>query len=71
MSRPPRGSEGRGAADSALAALKTAGMTVSVLPPAEVAKLREKVKPVVDKYTASVGEATVKELMAEVAKVRK
>ncbi|RYF57220.1 MAG: TRAP transporter substrate-binding protein, partial [Comamonadaceae bacterium] len=31
----------------------------------------QKVKPVIDKYTASVGEATVKELMAEVAKVRK
>ncbi|MEJ8854817.1 TRAP transporter substrate-binding protein [Variovorax robiniae] len=61
----------RGAADSALAALKTAGMTVSELPPAEVAKLREKVKPVIDKYTATVGEATVKELMAEVGKVRK
>jgi tripartite ATP-independent transporter DctP family solute receptor len=61
----------RGAADSALAALKQAGMTVTELPPAEMAKLREKVKPVIDKYTASVGEPTVKELMAEIAKVRK
>lgn len=60
----------RGAADSALAELKKAGVTVTELPPAEVAKLREKVKPVIDKYTASVGEATVKELMAEIAKVR-
>jgi len=61
----------RGAADSALEALKQAGMTVTELPPAEMAKLREKVKPVIDKYTASVGEPTVKELMAEIAKVRK
>ena len=61
----------RGAADSALEALKQAGMTVTELPPTEVAKLREKVKPVIDKYTASIGEATVKELMAEIAKVRK
>lgn len=61
----------RSAADSALAALKKAGITVTELPPAEVEKLRQKVKPVIDKYTASVGEATVKELMAEVAKVRK
>ncbi|MDM0050033.1 TRAP transporter substrate-binding protein [Variovorax sp. J22R115] len=61
----------RGAADSALEALKTAGMTVTELPPAEMAKLREKVKPVIEKYTASVGDATVKELMAEIAKVRK
>jgi TRAP-type transport system periplasmic protein len=61
----------RGAADSALDALKKAGMTVTELPPAEMARLREKVKPVIDKYTASVGDATVKELMAEIAKVRK
>ncbi|RYF78638.1 MAG: TRAP transporter substrate-binding protein [Comamonadaceae bacterium] len=61
----------RSAADSALAALKKAGITVTELPPVEVEKLRQKVKPVIDKYTASVGEATVKELMAEVAKVRK
>ncbi|MEJ8823611.1 TRAP transporter substrate-binding protein [Variovorax humicola] len=61
----------RGAADSALEALKQAGMTVTELPPTEVAKLREKVKPVIDKYTASIGEATVKELMAEIAKVRR
>lgn len=61
----------RGAADSALDALKKAGMTVSELPPEEMAKLRAKVKPVIDKYTASVGEATVKELMAEIEKARK
>jgi len=34
-------------------------------------KLRAKVKPVIDKYTASVGETTVKELMAEIEKARK
>jgi tripartite ATP-independent transporter DctP family solute receptor len=61
----------RAAADTALDSLKKAGMTVTELPPAEMAKLRDKVKPVIDKYTASVGDATVKELMAEVAKVRK
>ncbi|MDM0019528.1 TRAP transporter substrate-binding protein [Variovorax saccharolyticus] len=61
----------RGAADSALESLKKAGMTVTELPPAEIAKLREKVKPVIDKHTAAVGDATVKELMAEIAKARK
>lgn len=61
----------RGAADSALAELRKAGITVTELPSAEVARLREKVKPVIDKYTASVGEATVRELMAELEKVRK
>ncbi|WP_256856471.1 TRAP transporter substrate-binding protein [Variovorax sp. KK3] len=61
----------RAAADGALDQLKKAGMTVTELPPAELAKLRDKVKPVIDKYSATVGDGTVKELMAEVAKVRK
>ena len=51
--------------------LKKAGMQVTELPAAEMAKLREKMKPVIDKYAASVGEATVKEVQAELAKLRK
>lgn len=58
-------------AASALAELKKAGMQVTELPPAEQAKLREKMKPVIDKHAATVGEATVHELMAELAKLRK
>ena len=46
-------------------------MVVSEIPPQETAKLRAKVQPVIDKYSASVGEATVAELMAEVEKARK
>ena len=65
----------REASRSAVAAnlelLKKNGMTVTQFPPAEVAKLREKMKPVIAKYTASVGEATVNEMMAELAKLRK
>ena len=61
----------RSAADSALEALRKAGMTVSELPPEEMATLRAKVKPVIDKYSASVGEATVRELMSEIDKVRR
>jgi tripartite ATP-independent transporter DctP family solute receptor len=61
----------RGEADKALQALKTAGMVVTELPPEEIAKLRTKVKPVFDKYAASVGMETVNELNAEIAKVRK
>ena len=34
-------------------------------------KMREKVKPVIAKYSAQVGEDTVKEVFAEIAKVRK
>ena len=39
--------------------------------PAEVAKLREKMKPVIAKYTANVGEGLVNEVNAELAKLRK
>ena len=51
--------------------LKKNGMTVTEFPPAEVAKLRDKMKPVIAQFTASVGEATVAEVMAELAKMRK
>lgn len=61
----------RSQSDSALEDLKKAGMQVTELSPAEMARLRDKVKPVVDKHAAVVGEATVKELYAEIAKVRK
>jgi TRAP-type transport system periplasmic protein len=61
----------RGAVAKNLDLLKQNGMTVSQFPPAEVAKLREKMKPVIAKYSAAVGEATVNEVMAELAKLRK
>jgi TRAP-type transport system periplasmic protein len=51
--------------------LKKAGMQVSELPPAEQARMREKMKPVIDKHAATVGEATVHELMNELARLRK
>ena len=51
--------------------LKKGGMQVSEFPPAEVAKLREKMKPVIAQFSASVGDETVKEVMAELAKMRK
>jgi hypothetical protein len=46
-------------------------MSVTEFSPAEVAKFREKMKPVIAKHAATVGEATVNELMAELAKLRK
>lgn len=55
---------------AALEELKKSGMQVSEFSPAELAKVRDKVKPVVEKYSASVGEAAVKELYAEIAKAR-
>ena len=50
--------------------LKKNGMTVTTLPAAEVAKLREKMKPVIDKHSASLG-TTVADVQAELAKLRK
>lgn len=46
-------------------------MEVSELPPEEIAKIREKLKPVIEKYSVNVGAELVKELQAELDKVRK
>jgi TRAP-type C4-dicarboxylate transport system substrate-binding protein len=61
----------RAAVAANLELLKKNGMTVTQFPPAEVAKLREKMKPVIAKFSANVGEATVNEVNAELAKLRK
>ena len=61
----------RGQADQALDALRKGGMQVTELSPTEMNRLREKVRPVVEKYSASIGEATVRELMTSIAQVRK
>jgi tripartite ATP-independent transporter DctP family solute receptor len=60
----------REAAAGQLDALKKAGMQVSEFSPAEQAKLRDKLKPVIDKHGAAIP-ATVAELQAELAKLRK
>ena len=60
----------RDAAAGQLDALKKAGMQVSEFSPAEQAKLRDKLKPVIDKHGAAIP-ATVAELQAELAKLRK
>jgi TRAP-type transport system periplasmic protein len=53
-----------------LDAVKKAGMQVNEVAPQEIARIREKIKPVVDKYTKEVGQALVDEVNAEVAKKR-
>ena len=63
--------QARASVASTLDNLKKAGMTVSELPAAEQVKLVEKMKPVITKHAASVGEATVSDLLAELAKARK
>lgn len=62
--------QARAQATTALEAVKKGGMQVTELSAAELAKFREKMKPVIDKHGAASAE-TVKELQAELAKVRK
>ena len=60
----------RDAAAGTLDALKKAGMQVTEFSSAEQAKLREKLKPVIEKHGAAI-EGTVKDLQTELASLRK
>ncbi|MBL0089304.1 MAG: TRAP transporter substrate-binding protein [Ideonella sp.] len=60
----------RDAAATQLGELKKNGMQVTELSAAEQAKLRDKFKPVIEKHGAAIA-ATVAELQAELAKLRK
>lgn len=60
----------REAATTALDTLKKSGMQVTELPPAEMDKLRDRMRPVIAKYAVSVGQDTVKAMQAELAKAR-
>jgi TRAP-type C4-dicarboxylate transport system substrate-binding protein len=53
-----------------LGKLKASGMQVNELSPQEIARIREKLQPVIAKYTPQVGEPLVNELNAELAKMR-
>jgi len=55
----------------ALEALKKAGMQVNDLSPAEVARIRDKVKPVIEKASQNIGEAVLSDLNAAIASARK
>jgi TRAP-type C4-dicarboxylate transport system substrate-binding protein len=55
----------------ALDNLKKNGMQVTEFSPAEMAKFREKMKPVLAKHAEVVGADTVNALQAELAKLRK
>jgi len=63
--------QSRSAAAGILENLKKNGMQVTELPAVEVARLRDKMKPVIAKHSASVGEATVQSMMSELDKLRK
>jgi tripartite ATP-independent transporter DctP family solute receptor len=58
-------------ATAALESLKKNGMQVTEFNAAELAKFREKMKPVIAKHSATVGADTVAAIQAELAKLRK
>lgn len=58
-------------ATTALEAVKKGGMQVTELSAAEVDKLRDKMRPVIAKFSVSVGQETVKSLQDELTKARK
>ncbi len=60
----------RSSAQGDVDALRKAGMEVGELPPAEMAKFRDRMKPVIEKHGAPIAD-TVKELQAELDKLRK
>ena len=47
-----------------------AGVKVDAVPPAELAKIQEKVKPVVAKFAPQIGEEFIKGFYAEIEKAR-
>jgi TRAP-type transport system periplasmic protein len=57
--------------NKALGELKSKGMQVTELSPAEQTALRTKLKPVIDKYSKEFGEDTAKEMLADIEKARK
>jgi tripartite ATP-independent transporter DctP family solute receptor len=61
----------RDSMDSALADLKKGGMTHNAVAPAEMARIRDAVKPVIAKFAKEVGEDVVKEVNDALAAVRK
>ena len=60
----------RDTADKSFDALKKT-MQVTVLSPEEITKIRDKLKPVIEKYSVSAGPELVKQLLSELEKMRK
>jgi tripartite ATP-independent transporter DctP family solute receptor len=61
----------RTAADKDLAALKAKGMEVNELSPAEIARMRELLKPVSEKFAATYDPAFMRDFDAEMDRIRK
>jgi tripartite ATP-independent transporter DctP family solute receptor len=56
--------------EKAAEVLRGKGMAVNPIAPQEIDRMREKVKPVTDKFVKEGGEALAQEIYAEIAKVR-
>jgi tripartite ATP-independent transporter DctP family solute receptor len=61
----------RADSEKSLAELRARGMAVNVLPASEIARMRQQVQPVVDKFAASYDPAIVREFYAEIQNIRK
>lgn len=62
--------DSRADSKQALETIEKAGIKVNVVSEAEIARMRAKVQPVVDKYTQDIGPELVKELHDEISKAR-
>jgi TRAP-type transport system periplasmic protein len=60
----------REANEKSMQTLRGEGMQITELSPDEIDRMRQKVKPVTDKYTQSIGPDLVAEVQAEIQKVR-
>jgi tripartite ATP-independent transporter DctP family solute receptor len=60
----------RAFSEQALVDLKKHGMQVTDLPPAEQARMKEKLQPVIAKFSKEFGEATAKEMFSELERIR-
>ncbi len=60
----------REANDKSEGDLKAKGMKINAIAPAEIVRMREKAKPVTDKFVKEGGEALAKEMYDEINKVR-
>lgn len=69
-SREYQRSLSRATVDQSLRDLRAKGMQVNELPPAEVARVRERTQAVVEKHSQSIGAATIAELDREILKAR-
>jgi TRAP-type C4-dicarboxylate transport system substrate-binding protein len=61
----------REAAGKAITELKAKGMQVNELAPAELARMRQAVKPIYDKFTAEYDQALVKTFRSELERIQK